>query len=86
MCKDKAGELLTLSPICTHLSCTVPLASEEDRAANPDLVFKCPCHDGLYDREGVNIGGPPPRPLDAFEPYVEDGIVYIRILSPQQRS
>ncbi|EGL84253.1 menaquinol-cytochrome c reductase iron-sulfur subunit, partial [Caldalkalibacillus thermarum TA2.A1] len=38
--KDKAGKLLILSPICTHLSCTVPLASEEDRAANPALVFK----------------------------------------------
>jgi Rieske Fe-S protein len=26
----------------------------------------CACHNGLYDINGQNISGPPPRPLDEF--------------------
>lgn len=42
--------------VCTHLDCNV--------AYMPDLGrFFCACHDGWYDENGINIGGPPPKPL-----------------------
>ena len=26
-------------------------------------TYKCPCHGGVYDREGNVVSGPPPAPL-----------------------
>lgn len=51
-----------MSPVCTHLGCAVPIASEKERQSKPNLAFKCPCHGGQFDKFGNNIGGPPPRP------------------------
>lgn len=48
-----------LSLICTHLGCTV-----QWREAKQE--FYCPCHDGLFDRDGGVIAGPPPMPLEAL--------------------
>lgn len=46
-----------LSPICTHLGCTVEI--EESR-----LV--CPCHGSNYDREGRVLRGPAEHPLGRY--------------------
>jgi Rieske Fe-S protein len=46
-----------LSAVCQHLGCRV----HWDDAAQQ---FKCPCHGGVYDREGRVVAGPPPRPLE----------------------
>ena len=64
------GELIALSPICTHLGCTVSFDVERDS-------FACPCHGGLYDREGIVIGGPPPKPLKRHKIRVEAGKLLI---------
>jgi cytochrome b6-f complex iron-sulfur subunit len=42
---------------CVHLGCTVPWNEGEGD-------FHCPCHGSVYDRFGVRIAGPAPRPLD----------------------
>jgi menaquinol-cytochrome c reductase iron-sulfur subunit len=84
--KDTTNKLLIMSPVCTHLGCTVPFASEEQKQGKSDLAFLCPCHLGEYDPMGNNIGGPPPRPLDVFEPIVKDGKIYIDIFSPIKRT
>lgn len=43
---------------CTHLTCPVYYAKENDR-------LECPCHEGGFDvRTGNVLYGPPPRPLD----------------------
>ncbi len=42
--------------ICTHLDCTVTFLPKKK-------MFYCPCHDGWYDENGVNVAGPPPSPL-----------------------
>lgn len=55
--KTPAGELRAFSAICTHLDCTVQF--REDRQ---DIY--CACHNGVYDLNGKNVSGPPPRPLD----------------------
>ena len=55
---DREGDgYRALSSTCTHLSCRVRWESERKR-------FECPCHGGVYDREGRVVAGPPPRPLD----------------------
>jgi len=45
---------------CVHLGCTVPWNKGEGD-------FHCPCHGSVYDRHGVRIAGPAPRPLDLME-------------------
>lgn len=66
------GEYRALSAVCTHLSCTVQYRNDLHQ-------IWCACHNGLYDLNGRNISGPPPRPLDAFQVHVRgDEIVVSR--------
>ena len=60
-----------MSNICTHLGCRVRWIADDDR-------FYCPCHNGVFAKDGSVVAGPPPRPLDRFENKIEDGILYIR--------
>ena len=58
--RTSAGELRAFSAICTHLACTVQYREDLRH-------IWCACHNGHFDpTTGTNIGGPPPRPLDAF--------------------
>ncbi len=55
---DREGEgYRAMSSICAHLGCRVKWVKE-------DKQYHCPCHGGVYDREGNVLSGPPPRPLD----------------------
>jgi len=46
---------------CSHLSCPVYFAREQQR-------LECPCHEGAFDaRTGTVLHGPPPRPLDVVQ-------------------
>lgn len=65
-------ELVAFSPICTHLGCSVGWNEEKKH-------FNCPCHGGVYDREGKVVSGPPPKPLTPFETKVEEGKLFIRV-------
>jgi len=40
--------------------------------------FFCACHDGWYDENGTNIGGPPPRPLRRLSVTVEGENILIK--------
>ena len=51
--------------LCTHLGC---IPSWEPKK----MQYKCACHGGEYDLNGVNTFGPPPRPLD-IPPFKIDG-------------
>lgn len=53
------GELKAFSAVCTHLECIVQYKSETKQ-------IWCACHNGQYNLEGKNIGGPPPRPLEEY--------------------
>lgn len=57
--------LLALSTKCTHKGCVVGWEGDENE-------FHCPCHGSVYDRHGVNIDGPAPRPLDLVKIERED--------------
>jgi Rieske Fe-S protein len=45
--------------VCTHLDCNVSWRADLRR-------FHCPCHEGWFDENGLNIQGPPPKPLTEF--------------------
>jgi Rieske Fe-S protein len=57
------GSYRALSAVCTHLSCTVQYRPREQ-----DIW--CPCHNGVYNLQGGNVSGPPPRPLQQFDVHV----------------
>jgi quinol---cytochrome c reductase iron-sulfur subunit, bacillus type len=58
------GRLFCLSSTCTHLGCTV----HWDQARRE---FLCPCHGGVYARDGSVVAGPPPRPLERLPVRIE---------------
>jgi menaquinol-cytochrome c reductase iron-sulfur subunit len=45
---------------CTHLGC--PVNWEQDAE-----IFLCPCHGGVYTKDGDVAGGPPPRALTRYQ-------------------
>ena len=61
-----------MSNICTHLGCRVRWIVEKQQ-------FFSPCHNGVFDKHGYVVSGPPPRPLDEFETKVEDDNLYIKL-------
>lgn len=79
----KDNTLLIMSPVCTHLGCTI--GDADAQMQKKGIRFFCPCHMGQYDEYGINVGGPPPRPLDIFDSYIQDGNVYIAVLNPKKR-
>ncbi|HEY7728913.1 MAG TPA: Rieske (2Fe-2S) protein [Candidatus Eisenbacteria bacterium] len=53
------GQVVAVSAVCTHLRCV--LRWERDSG-----LFRCPCHDGAFDRAGNVLSGPPKKPLRQF--------------------
>jgi menaquinol-cytochrome c reductase iron-sulfur subunit len=68
---DNGQDFVVLSNICTHLGCRVRWIADDGK-------FHCPCHDGVFAKDGTVVSGPPPRPLDRFENKVENGILYVK--------
>ena len=68
---DNGRDFVVMSNICTHLGCRVRWIAEQGQ-------FFCPCHNGVFDKDGQVISGPPPRPLDRYPAKVEDGQLYIQ--------
>ena len=69
--RTAAGELKALTATCTHLACTV-----QYRPDRSDIW--CACHNGVYDANGTNISGPPPRPLTRLDVAVRGDKIVIR--------
>jgi cytochrome b6-f complex iron-sulfur subunit len=64
---------------CPHLGCTVPWKPEDPSMDTLSTKgrFNCPCHGSIYDRYGLIIQGPAPRPMDVFPVTIRDGKIYI---------
>jgi menaquinol-cytochrome c reductase iron-sulfur subunit len=62
---------IAMSNICTHLGCRVRWIAEQDQ-------FFCPCHNGVFSKDGAVVSGPPPAPLDRYETKIEDDVLFIR--------
>ncbi len=70
--KAEPAEFRVLSSICPHLGCAVNKAEEG---------FICPCHRSRFDVDGAKVEegeetNPSPRPMDALEHVVRDGVLY----------
>ncbi len=66
------GTYRAVSATCTHLGCTVQYRGDLRE-------IWCACHNGIYDLNGRNVSGPPPRPLDVFDVHLRgDEIVVSR--------
>ncbi|MEX1138690.1 MAG: Rieske 2Fe-2S domain-containing protein [Bacteroidota bacterium] len=63
------GELKAFTAICTHLACTVQYRADLQH-------IWCACHNGHYDLNGINIAGPPPRPLTPFKVNIRNDQVF----------
>jgi cytochrome b6-f complex iron-sulfur subunit len=70
MLEKSGGQVRALSAVCTHLGCTIRWHS----ALNE---FVCPCHGGVYARDGHVISGPPPRPLKELNVKLRSERVYV---------
>lgn len=76
----QGDEIVALSPVCKHLGCTVNWNSDPK---NPNMFF-CPCHYGLYEKDGTNVPGTPPiAPLDVYVTEVKDGKLYLGKAMPK---
>jgi Rieske Fe-S protein len=67
---DNGRDYIVMSNICSHLGCRVRWIAEQEQ-------FFCPCHNGVFDKEGNVVSGPPPKPLDRFEVKIENNDLYI---------
>jgi Rieske Fe-S protein len=56
---------------CAHLGCPV-------RWFQQSGLFMCPCHGGVYYRDGSRASGPPERGLFEYPYKVENGLVAIQ--------
>ena len=66
-----AGTLRVLSPICSHLGCSISWRESQNK-------FVCPCHVGIFSSDGTRISGPAPRSMDELESKVENGRLKVR--------
>ena len=57
--------IYALSATCTHLGCRTAWAAELG-------VIACPCHGSRFNREGIKVAGPAPRPLPWLRVYLSD--------------
>lgn len=75
--RDAGDRIIALKTVCTHLGCTPNWIESRNK-------FKCPCHGSGFLRNGVNVEGPAPRPLDRYkialgdddEIHIDKSIIY----------
>ena len=73
------GGFLAMSRRCTHLSCTVPWVSAENK-------FICPCHSSEFDIRGEVIQPPAPRALDLYAIEIRNNVLSVDTGKLRKRS
>jgi menaquinol-cytochrome c reductase iron-sulfur subunit len=69
--RDAVDKFTAFSANCTHLGCPVRWESDAQ-------LFMCPCHGGVYYKDGTVAAGPPPKPLTQYAVRINKGHVEIR--------
>jgi Rieske Fe-S protein len=67
---DNGRDFIAMSNVCTHLGCRIRWIADQNQ-------YFCPCHNGVYDKQGDVVSGPPPRPLDKYQTKVENDQLFI---------
>lgn len=68
--RKNANEFIAFSINCTHLGCPVRWEPGAE-------LFMCPCHGGVYYKDGSRASGPPPTGLNRYPTRVVNGQVQI---------
>lgn len=69
---DTGNTFVAFSNSCPHLGCKVHWEAQEEQ-------FFCPCHQGIFDADGIAISGPPAQSQSNLKPYdieVEGNSIY----------
>ncbi len=69
--RDTERRFRAFSIDCTHLGCPVDWLPDAQ-------LFMCPCHGGVFYKNGNVAAGPPPRPLQEYPTRVRNGQVEVR--------
>lgn len=69
--RDAADKFTAFSANCTHLGC--PVRWEEDAH-----LFMCPCHGGVYYKDGSVAAGPPPKALVQYPVRINKSTIEIQ--------
>lgn len=80
--RGDVDDFVALSSTCPHLGCQVHWEGQNDR-------FFCPCHNGVFDREGVGVSGPPGEAGQSLPRYplkVEGGLLFIEVPVEESRT
>lgn len=64
--RQSEDEAVVYSRNCTDLSCPVTYDGGSE-------CFFCPCHGGIFAKDGTPMAGPPPRPLYRYDARVRAG-------------
>jgi Rieske Fe-S protein len=67
---ENGRDYIVMSNICTHLGCRIRWIDEKDQ-------FFCPCHNGIFNKVGDVVSGPPPKPLNRFMVKVENNELFV---------
>lgn len=69
--RDDERSFTAFSVNCTHMGCPV-------RWMQDAQLFMCPCHGGVYYKDGTVAAGPPPKPLLRYDVRVAGNRVEIK--------
>ncbi len=64
-------EFIAFSVNCAHLGCPVRWVADAE-------LFLCPCHGGVYNKDGSYAAGPPPHGLDQYPVRIRNNEVEIQ--------
>ncbi|MEO6907193.1 MAG: ubiquinol-cytochrome c reductase iron-sulfur subunit [Abditibacteriaceae bacterium] len=66
----RGNEVIAFDPTCPHMGCHVEFKDSKQQ-------FICPCHGGVFDKDGNVVSGPPPEGLARIATRIEAGKVDI---------
>lgn len=69
--RDTDKKFIAFSVNCTHLGCPVRWEADAE-------LFMCPCHGGVYYKDGTVAAGPPPKSLVQYEARINNDQVEIQ--------
>jgi len=72
--RRKDAEPIVFSRNCTDLSCPIRFDSGSE-------CFFCPCHGGIFAKDGEVMAGPPESPLMRYTTRIKDGVLEIDMRS-----
>ncbi len=70
--KISDNQFVAFSVNCTHLGCPVRWEADAE-------LFLCPCHGGVYNKDGTRAAGPPPSGLAHYNVRINNN--YVEILA-----